>query len=176
LTTILYFAYGSNMLTQRLQNRCPSAKPWATAQVSERAVKFFKRSDDGSGKATLIEERGSHVVGVVFDLDDRELPVLDKFEGAGKGYHRVDDLIILIPELQQPVIAVTYVADLTHVDEKLQPYDWYLRLVLAGARQHGLPHQYVEELKGVVPKLDLMPDRKERLDALKLLAQSEQNG
>ena len=84
MTLVRYFAYGSNMLTARLQARCPSARPLGRATARGRRLAFHKRSDvDGSGKCDLVPaDDGALVVGVVFDLAADELPALDRAEGA----------------------------------------------------------------------------------------------
>jgi hypothetical protein len=50
--TVLYFAYGSNMLTRRLRDpaRAPSARVLATGYVTGRRLVFDKAGQDGSGK------------------------------------------------------------------------------------------------------------------------------
>ena len=57
--TFLYFSYGSNMLTERLRARCPSANCIGIATATGYALEFSKSSVDGSGKATLRHLEGS---------------------------------------------------------------------------------------------------------------------
>ena len=47
--TFYYFAHGSNMLSRRLLERCPSAMPFGKAKVADYLVNFTKPSIDGSG-------------------------------------------------------------------------------------------------------------------------------
>jgi gamma-glutamylcyclotransferase len=54
-----YFAYGSNMLTERLRARVGGAAALSKVCVCGYRVRFHKRSDDGSGKCNIIET-GSH--------------------------------------------------------------------------------------------------------------------
>ena len=44
----------------------------------------------------------------------------------------------------KPFIATAYVA--TKKEPTLRPYDWYKALVIAGAKEHKLPIDYVEWL------------------------------
>ncbi|MCO5073035.1 MAG: gamma-glutamylcyclotransferase [Rhizobiaceae bacterium] len=143
--TFTYFAYGSNMLTERLTapKRCPSARPIGKARAPKRKLVFEKRSTDGSGKATLIVDSTLDQHGVLFEIDDREMGELDSAEGQGKGYDRIDDFEVVCPD-GRIVRAITYLA--TDPEEGLAPYDWYLALVVAGARQHGLPDEQIAEL------------------------------
>ena len=87
-----YFAYGSNMLTERLRARCPSAVRVGIAEAANFALEFGKRSKDNSGKATLVTADGqnSRALGVVLEINKSELSALDTFEGEGRGYDADD--------------------------------------------------------------------------------------
>ena len=37
----------------------------------------------------------------------------------------------------------------TDIDSTLQPYDWYKRLIVEGARFHGLPEDYITAIEAV---------------------------
>jgi gamma-glutamylcyclotransferase len=169
MATILYFAYGSNMLTERLQARCPSALPVHVAKADNWKMTFSKPSLDDSGKGTLTPAFGSCAFGIVFELVATELATLDKFEGAGKGYSRNDEFEVRTTDTEDVIRVVTYIADVGSVDNTLKPYDWYLRLVVAGAQQHRLPPDYVADLAATPSVNDLIQDRPTRLAALKLL-------
>jgi gamma-glutamylcyclotransferase len=166
---ISYFAYGSNMLTRRLLKRCPSAAPRQVACVDQRSINFLKKSDDGSGKATLASAIGDRAFGVIFDLDRSDLPELDRFEGAGRGYDRVDDFAVRIVGSHEPITAVSYLANPSFIVPGLRPYDWYLDLVIAGACEHKLPPDYIARLKTTPARTDPVADRQSRLKALALL-------
>lgn len=170
LTAVIrYFAYGSNMLTERLQSRCPSAKRRHVARADNWALSFSKKSQDGSGKATISEVAGERVFGVVFDLDESELPELDRFEGAGKGYDRRDDLAVQVEDSEELFYVVTYIASPSYIDISLEPFDWYLSLVVVGARQHMLPPKYTSALEATPSIIDPKADRESRRQALELL-------
>jgi len=142
---MLYFAYGSNMLTERLRGRVPSAQPRATAPLPNHALQFHKRSRDGSGKCSFTEasDGQSVVYGVVFEVDREELSALDEAENRGYGYERRR---VSAQTEEQTVQAFAYVAQPAYVDDSLLPYDWYRYLVVAGAHQHGLPSSYRDQL------------------------------
>jgi hypothetical protein len=53
--------------------------------------------------------------------------------------------------------ALTYYA--TSIDPGIRPYDWYRDLVIAGAREHGLPEEYVRILEKVATVMDSDADR-----------------
>jgi hypothetical protein len=170
MDTFKYFAYGSNMLTERLRERCKSAKAIGVAIVFGYRLEFSKRSRDGSGKATIVRSDKSeeHVFGVVFEVTISERAALDNVEGVGSGYKRIDDLLARLHQGGEIMRAATYVA--TDVDRTLQPYDWYRALVVAGAHQHKLPADWIEVLEQVTSVPDL--DSKRRLGASVLLEKS----
>jgi gamma-glutamylcyclotransferase (GGCT)/AIG2-like uncharacterized protein YtfP len=169
---IRYFAYGSNMLTARLQRRCPSARAFSIACVEAVELHFRKRSVDGSGKAMLAgsEVRGACAHGVIFEIDESELGALDRSEGRGRGYHREDRFQVMVGADARPVRVMAYIADPEAIEPKLVPYDWYLGLVLAGAREHALPLPYIEALAATRSMNDAVADRPSRQEALELLA------
>lgn len=160
-----YFAYGSNMLTERLRARVPSADPLNSARLPGQTLRFHKRSKDGSGKCTLVEasEASATVYGVLFDIDSRHLSALDEAEHRGQGYERRR------VELQvsgEPVGAIAYVAQPAYVDEALRPYDWYHTIVMAGAHQHALPAGYRAQLEDVRTYPDPDASRRARYQSL----------
>ena len=144
--TILYFAYGSNMLSRRLQERAPSARPVAIGKISGHRLCWHKRSRDGSGKcdADVSENTDDCVWGVIYRLDAHEKTALDIAEGLGSGYA---EKTVHVMTSQGAMVAITYVA--TIKDAALLPFDWYKALVLAGAREHALPPDYVLNLQQV---------------------------
>ncbi len=140
LESVRYFAYGSNLLTARVRARCPSAQPLGQASARGFRLEFSKPGVDGSGKATLAVAAQSFVQGVLYDIDPKDLPRLDRAEG---GYDRIDDFVIDMGGTQTSV--VTYLARAPNIE--LVPYDWYLALVVAGAREHQLNANHIGWLR-----------------------------
>ncbi len=136
---MIYFAYGSNMCTARLRRRVASARPLGRAVLPGWRVGFRKRSVDGSAKCTIEPSSGDTVHGVAFEIDERELAALNATEGPG-----YEQVTVVVTIGDRPVDAATYVARPSWIDSRLEPYDWYLDLVLAGAVEHGLPTSYVD--------------------------------
>ncbi len=167
-----YFAYGSNMLTERLRARCPSANLIGNASKDNYVLEFNKRSKDGSGKATLRREAGPgrRVVGVLFEIESTEKKRLDQAEGRGKGYDRCDSFIVRLANGGDPIDTACYVA--TETDHHLKPYDWYLALVVGGAREHHLDEEYIAHLSQFSYEDDECLERHERKVALEALEKS----
>lgn len=167
MRTVLYFAYGSNMMTARLQARCPSARPAGVAFADNYRLTFWKKGRDGSGKGHLAASPGTAQPGVLFTLSPDDLIALDGFEGAGRGYRRADDFAIRLKAAGEITQAATYVA--TDLDETLQPYDWYLALIRAGAREHAFDDETQRRLGATTCREDPDQMRASRLEALGLL-------
>lgn len=157
---MLYFAYGSNMCTGRLRDRkILSATPICAAYLLNHSFRFHKRSTDGSGKGDAFftgspEER---VWGVVFDIDPSEESRLDAAEGLGHGYSK--DEVMVTGQDGNRHRAFMYIADKTHVVSTLQPYSWYKRFVIEGAKQHDLPADYIATIAAMPDMEDPDTDR-----------------
>ncbi|MDV6315327.1 gamma-glutamylcyclotransferase family protein [Idiomarina sp. HP20-50] len=140
---MLYFAYGSNMSSARLQKRVPSAVPLGCYKLEEHDLRFHKVGKDNSGKgdAYITHNKNDVVYGALFRIEESEKPALDRAEGLGQGYREKEiNVIDLAGGIES---AVTYTAIM--IDESLKPYSWYLNHVLRGAEENGLPENYIEE-------------------------------
>ena len=160
-TTVIYFAYGSNMCEGRLKSRCPSATVVSTATLTNHAFRWHKRSIDGSGKADAFEtdDPADMIFGVVFEVARNEKQALDLAEGLGDGYDEKQVMVIDGTGIEW--CAVTYVADPNYIAPSLKPYQWYRRFVIEGARQHSLPAEYVATISSVEVVEDLNQERAE---------------
>lgn len=167
MPTRLYFAYGSNMMTARLKARCPSARPAGVAFADDHRLTFWKKGRDGSGKGHLAPSPGMSQAGVLFTLAADDLISLDVIEGVGNGYRRADDFTVRRKVTNEIIQTSTYLA--TATDETLQPYDWYLALILAGAREHGVDEEMVRQLSAAPWREDPEPERPTRHEAIGLI-------
>lgn len=144
---MLYFSYGSNMSTPRLTNRAPAARAVGVARLQKHRLRFHKKSKDNSGKcdAERTNDEKDVVYGVVFEIEDSEKSKLDIQEGLGNGYE--EKCVFLCAHGGKKLKAVTYYA--TSTDPKLKPYEWYKEHVVRGAREHGLPEEYINAIATV---------------------------
>lgn len=150
-TTFLNFAYGSNMLAARLQERVPSARAVGPACLTGYSLRWHKISLDGSGKCDVQADDapGACVWGVIFEIALGEKIKLDRAEGLGNGY---DERTVQVERSSGGVKVQLYYA--TAIDRAYVPYDWYKALVMAGARENELPAGYVAALDSVPSKPD----------------------
>ena len=166
--TFCYFAYGSNMLTERLKVRCPRAKAIGCAIADGQVIEFSKRSKDNSGKATLSGKTGARTVGVLFEIPKNERDDLDDAEGvSGGGYERCNEFVVSLVDGDGTMTATTYLA--TKTESGLKPYDWYLALVIAGASEHDLGEDCLASLRRVNSKRDPRASRCTRIEAIEVL-------
>jgi hypothetical protein len=151
MATVHYIAYGSNLHPQRLTARVPTARPVDVVELPGHKLAFHKRSVDGSAKCHVYTQQpsGCRAYGVLYEFHARHKRRLDMAEGNGYREARADYL--LNDEGHVPYI---YVARSTHIDPRLVPYHWYKELVLAGARYHGFPDDYIRSIEATPSMTD----------------------
>jgi gamma-glutamylcyclotransferase (GGCT)/AIG2-like uncharacterized protein YtfP len=148
MATTKYFAYGSNMVHDRMAKRVPSSRVLGPAELPGYSFCFNKLSKDGSAKANIISSGNPDdvVYGVLYELDEVDRPKLDRVEGLGKGY---DITQVSVRTETGDQSALTYVAAPQAVRNKLKPYLWYKNLVLDGAKLNHLPPEYIRQIEAV---------------------------
>lgn len=146
MAALHYFAFGANLNGAQMRERAPSARALGVARLAGFRLCLDKLSIDGSGKVNLAREAASSVWGVVFRIDPGELAGLDAFESGYVQTHvsvRLRDVV--------PLEARTYLSEQRAPGLLAQPR--YRELILAGAREHGLPAAWIELLEGL-PVMD----------------------
>lgn len=142
-----YFAYGSNMLEERLQARCPSATCRGVGSLEDHTLVFPRRSEVlKCGVAGVQAATGERVFGVVYHLSAADLRRLDQFEGTSSGAYQREEVDILLPD-GSTQRAFVYIA--TDTGRRYRPSREYLGFLIEGAEEHNLPPEYVERLRRV---------------------------
>lgn len=161
---LYYLAYGSNLHPLRLRERVPSATLLGLVRVPGRSLRFHKRGQDQSAKCDLVPATaGASAFGALYALKASDKPRLDAAEGAGRGYDEATLEVALAGAAFAPFV---YLAAPTHVEPTLRPFHWYKRLVIAGARHHRLPPEYLAFLEAVPSVPDPDADRVRRHEVL----------
>ncbi len=101
---------------------------------------FDKRGRDGSAKANLRREAGGRVWGALYALASADWARLDPFE---RGYARIR-IDVFLEGAEAAIAAETYRSEDRIADPR--PLASYLALVVAGARERGLPREYLDAL------------------------------
>lgn len=140
-----YFAYGSNMSSKRLKNRI-NAKKIANGKLLGYQLRFHKIGKDGTGKCDIseVDNMEDFVLGVIYEVSDSDIMVLDRIEGVGNGY---DSITVNIELNRKDIKAACYVA--TNINENLKPLDWYKKHVFQGAIENNFDMGYIEMIENV---------------------------
>jgi gamma-glutamylcyclotransferase len=140
-----YFAYGSNLHHAQLIERCgqlsASDEPPRLVRLPNYRVAFNLDGGDGEVYANIITP-GNGVLGVIYRCNTAALAKLDVYE---TGYDRLD--VTVIDEQGSSLPAIAYVAQPECVTAERRPAAEYLQIILTGAREHGLPFDYIREIE-----------------------------
>lgn len=140
-----YFAYGSNMNWPQMKQRCPSARFACVARLPDYRFAIARHSRlRKCGTANIFPDAGSEVWGIVYELNEPDLIMLDSFED---GYRREKILVLARDDGQEPLEALVYIAD-REFDVPLPNLE-YKRLMIEGACHWQLPPDYYAMLTGI---------------------------
>ena len=89
----------------------------------------------------VILEHGIDDLETLSQIKAQTQSALDSIEGVGVGY---SETTLTIPNVGD---CLSYVAEDTHIDDSLSPYDWYHELVMLGARTHSFPNGYLKQIE-----------------------------
>ena len=152
MTTLWYFAYGSNMQTATFRGRRGIEFRCA---VPGRATGWRLVFDKpplfpiGESFANVVPDATAEVTGVLYEIDGSDLRHIELTEGVPLGnYRRVEiEVQPLNDPMAAPVSACTFTSEVR--DRSLRPSDRYMKLVIEGAVEHALPAQHVAFLRAV---------------------------
>ena len=126
-----YFAYGSNLNKKQMLERCLDSKPLFTATLPNFKLIFAGWSRQWRGGVVSIKSlRGDRVHGAVYELSDRDLRRLDKFEGYPGACNRFK--VTVFNEDGEPIEAITYIK--SGQLEETQPSKEYVSVIQQGYR------------------------------------------
>ena len=130
-----YFTYASNLSRKQMAERCPEARPLFTARLPHYRLMFagWSRKWRG-GYATVRASKGDVVLGALYEISDRGLRLLDKYEDYPAGYDHLN--VKVVTEDGDFVEAVTYI----RIDqaEETSPSQEYLAIIKQGYRDWGI--------------------------------------
>jgi cation transport regulator ChaC len=142
---MLHFAYGSNMHRALMRKHAPAAVPAGAATLAH--YRFMITAD---GYASVEPARGETVHGMLWRITPRDRVMLDSWENIAGGLYRAEMLPVHTGGRQQP--ALVYIARERPVG---RPKAGYMEVVVAAARELGLPPDYVASLKHWLPARSL---------------------
>ena len=148
-----YFAYGSNMNSQRVKRRGLDFTSVFAGTLKGYYLSFNKRSvvHLGAASANIMKQsqdshRNDFVEGVLYHLaDECQIELMDPYEGYPLRYDR----IMVDVQTQEGVKSVwTYTANKAYLQEGLKPNTWYLEHLLAG--KSYLSDEYYQRLRNTL--------------------------
>jgi hypothetical protein len=139
----LYAAYGSNMDPGQMFERCPHSPQAGSGWLEDWRLTFGGEDLGWDGSlATVVEERGSRVFVVLYEVADSDERALDRWDGATLGVYR--KLKVRVAALEGDVLAWLYVLD---AYEGGRPSASYLGIMADAAETAGAPEDYVAGLR-----------------------------
>jgi cation transport regulator ChaC len=141
--TSWYFAYGSNMNRAQMLSRAGQILEEELARLENYELVFNKKARGGSATANIRAAAGKTVHGVLYKIPEAAYRNLDRYEGVPQHYRRTE--VQVTSAAGKRVAAQAYIA--TKVEKGLRPAAHYLQGILDGAREHGLPAEYIEEIQ-----------------------------
>ena len=130
--TDLYFAYGSNMNTERVAERGLEVVDALSGRLHDFRLAFDKasRRQAGVGHASIHRAPGQVVEGVLYRLTGAaEILKMDRFESAPVNYGRD---VVAVQTATGTAWAWTYFANAAVLKPGLKPSEEYLEHLLAG--------------------------------------------
>jgi gamma-glutamylcyclotransferase len=144
-----YFAYGSNMCRGTFIER-RGMRPLAAerAYLDDYRLCFDLPVGPGErGVANIVAEPGERIWGVAYRLAADVCDFLDRTEGVHRGFYRRLPVTVVADDGRR-LDAFAYQGDARRPERK--PSARYLGILLDGAREIGLPSEYVAWL-GTLP-------------------------
>jgi cation transport regulator ChaC len=144
--TLWYFAYGSNMHRSIFVER----RQMHPLEVRQGCLEHYRLcfnlpiGPGERGVANLEPEGGTRTYGVLYLLTPSDSDRLDRTGGVDRGVYRRTPVEVFTEE-EEWIQAFTYLSSLNQPIRK--PSARYLGLLIAGARQHRLPAEYVQFLE-----------------------------
>lgn len=148
-----YFAYGSNLSQDRLEEQ--RLKPEGVALTSRRlarldgyALVFDKPSAYfiGAGAGNIKPAPSGTIYGSLNEMPEKGLLILDKYENVASGQYKRLNVSVYDVENDAMVNAVTYIAH-KNLSADLKPRSGYMDFLLEGSDL--LPAEYVAHLKTI---------------------------
>jgi gamma-glutamylcyclotransferase len=146
-----YFAYGSNMSTERIRRSLPLDKrrcPFATYIGIARLDGYRFIINDRKQFATIVADSAKTVYGVLWEIPDNEFEYLDLREGVNIGANKKSLIDVIFND--KIVKAVIYVDPTTTIDLSKKPDPGYMEHIINGLTEHGIdktnPEYYSEVL------------------------------
>lgn len=125
---------------ERMKGRCPNSKFLHKGTLNGFKFVYDGVSTNGGAVANIVNDDNEKVLGALFEINANHLTSLDKCEGYPKSYKRTRFNI-------QGEDGITYSAVAYFRTGKWigQPTSKYRKIVIQGAKDCGLPNEYIQK-------------------------------
>lgn len=158
-----YFSYGCNMLSQRMHLKIPSAQFVEPALLENYRLDFgapLQATEWQGGLVTLAPSVGSGSWGTLWELDVASRKDLDRLELLTTGGYGSQSVRVKLQGNGTEVPARVYIMDDVpisnyhdlqpeQVPDSRKPSATYLKVLVKGAMESGVPEEYVNWLKSI---------------------------
>lgn len=127
----LYIAYGSNINLEQMAYRCPHSKVVGVSEIKNFELEF-------RGVATIVPKENMKVPVLIWELDERDLPILNRYEGYPSLYRQEKMSFELNGR------ACEGMAYLMNHGTISPPSPQYYNTILQGYRENGLDESYLQ--------------------------------
>lgn len=145
-----FFVYADNLHPKQLKRRAPEHSFVCQAYLPDHTIAFCRWSSQWrSGLASVMPSPGERVWGIILEITDEDLKIMDEFENeVPQGAFR---------HLQATVITDTGDKELvtTHAANpigKLRPKPHYLEWIMKGAKHWNLPEECLDMWQSFMPR------------------------
>jgi gamma-glutamylcyclotransferase (GGCT)/AIG2-like uncharacterized protein YtfP len=143
----LYFAYGSNLETKNMKKWLGRVPPSTIARLPDYRLAFNAEGFEPQEiYANIMPHAGSSVWGVVYECEPEDLKKLDEYEDVDGGYYRRGRVVVVTIEGER-LAADVYLACEGRLCADGQPSTGYCMKIISGAREHGLPRDYIRQIE-----------------------------
>lgn len=127
----LYIAYGSNINLEQMAYRCPHSKVVGVSEIKNFELEF-------RGVATIVPKENMKVPVLIWELDERDLLILNRYEGYPSLYRQEKMSFELNGR------ACEGMAYLMNHGTISPPSPQYYNTILQGYRENSLDESYLE--------------------------------
>ncbi len=118
--------------------RCPDSN-----LIGHAVLPDYEFRINGRGVATIVPKPGSSVHGLVWSVTNADVHALDRFEGVSLSLYERTSMVVQGVDGSKYRAYLYVAAD----DSRGEPRPGYLERIVAAARAHGFPTDYVQVLE-----------------------------
>ncbi|XP_075160163.1 gamma-glutamylcyclotransferase-like [Haematobia irritans] len=156
-----YFGFGSNLLAKRIHIQNPTAIRMGPGKLENYRLDFFFPSQRWNGAAaTIVPTINDHVWGAIWEIDGCDMEHLDEQEGVASGIYTPITVTIQCPTLKKIFECRAYhlckqpetnfkTMPVDEIPLERQPSQTYLKTLVKGAMETGVPSEYIDWLKKI---------------------------